>query len=138
MNWNNIFNPDLFIQNMLTIGEVEQEEIENNEPYGMMVTNLCNNACTWMCLTCVKNHPNLLPNLYFVTGNYKKSFEREHSWVEYRINKSILVLDLTLSQFRCTQDKLYVGPKTKEFNEYASICFTESDKLKEFIIGLGI
>jgi len=141
MNWLEIFSPEKFIEDMIELGQIEQDEIEREDPYGCMVTKLCHNACGWMYKEVRENYPHLLENLYLVTGSYKLGgifgvLRVDHSWVEYRAENKNLILDLTFSQFRKTEDKLYISLRDDDFKEWASASFKDTLKVKELINSL--
>jgi len=141
MNWNEIFSPDLFIEDMLYREEIHQDELDRKDPYGMMVGKLCHNSVVWMYKRVLEDYPDLLNQLFLVTGSYTmggifNDLRMEHSWVEYRKDCSVVVLDLTVSQFRKINDRLYIGECVEDFNEYEAISFGDADKIKELILTL--
>ncbi len=137
MEWATIFSPDLFIQDMFERGEIEQHELDREDPYGMMVSTLCHNSVAWMYKRVLDDYPDLLDCLFLVTGSYiRGDIRMDHSWVEYREYGKATVLDLTLSQFRDTDDKLYIGLLTEKFNEYESVSFGDYDGMKDLILSL--
>ena len=138
MNWNQIFNPNDFIQKMIELDEIESHEIENNDPYHYIVGGLCHNSCAWM-FDKVKNNLKICKNLYFVTGSYSmegifKGLNHDHSWIEYREEgKETIVIDLTIAQFGKIKDQLYIGKKPIEFNEWEAISFQNQEEVKKLI-----
>jgi len=137
MNWNKIFSPDLFLQDMLDRGEIEEEELKD-DVYGRVVCTLCHNSAAWMYKRIRDDYPDLLDNLFLVTGSYEMGIgvKMDHSWVEYRKDNSTVALDLTLSQFRVVKDKLYIGPKIKQLNEWESVCFADYYGMRDLILSL--
>lgn len=136
IDWNNIFSPDEFIADMLYRGEIEQWEIDNNLCYGEMVCKLCHNSVSWMYLTVMENYFDFLDQLFLVTGSYciGGNLRLEHSWIEYRDGDKVTVIDLTLSQFQVTKDRLYIGDRTDKFIENDSSCFNDRDNMKRLIL----
>lgn len=136
MNWLNIFSPDNFISDMIKLGEVKEEEL--SWEYGKMVCTLCHNSVAWMYSHAFKHHPELLENLYVVGGGYgiRGTVLVPHSWVEYRKEGVVTVLDLTISQFRDIKDKLYVGEKLKNLIENISFCFADKENIESYISSL--
>lgn len=137
MEWLEIFSPDLFLEDMIYRGEIEQGELDRNDPYGMMVSKLCHNSVAWMYKRVLDDYPDLLDQLHLVTGSFCGigNLRLEHSWVEHRGDK-ITVIDLTLSQFQVTKDRLFIADKTDKFNEYESVCFSDYDGMRDLIINL--
>jgi hypothetical protein len=136
LNWNAIFNPDDFLDDMIKIGEINKEDFENNEPYGMMVTKLCIFSCNWM-YNRVKKYNHILDNLYIVHGSYNVSYDSKlgHSWVEYRIkDEPPIIIDLTVSQFRDVRqnNRLYISSDKSKYNENFSCSFSDNS-IKDFI-----
>ena len=141
MNWKEIFSPELFIEDMLYRGEIEQYEIDESHPYGQMVSKLCHKSIAWMYKRILEDYPELLDNIYLVTGSYSmggifSSLRMEHSWLEYRLEKQVVVIDLTVSQFRKISDELYVGDRSIDYKEYSSICCSNFDDVMDFILSL--
>src|SRR3990172_12878648 len=119
-----IWNPNDFVNAMLELGEITQEELDDKLPHGAIVTNLCHNACVYMCKIALKKcDEEMLKHVFIVTGSYALSgmFEhlrKEHSWMEYRCDKKTIVFDLTISQFTRNDLKIYIGTKSSRYNEY--------------------
>jgi len=137
IDWNKIFSPDLFLQDMVERGEIYEEELKD-EVYGRVVCSLCHNSVAWMYKRVLEDYPDLLDQLFLVTGSIEVcglGARMEHSWVEYRGDK-IVMLDLTLSQFRVVSDRLYVGDRIKQLNEWGSACFADYENMKELIMSL--
>ena len=130
MDWAKIFSPDLFIEDMLMRGEIDEEEL--SDPYGMMVTKLCHNSVAWMYKRVLEDYPDLLDQLFLVTGSYTHgSVRMDHSWVE---DCGGIILDLTASQFRHTKDRLWVGDEHIGYTEQARASFGDYEGIKQLIL----
>ena len=71
----------------------------------------------------------LVDGSYMITGPLGSPFAMDHTWIETKIAGQVAVVDLTLAQFRCTEQKLYVGPRTAKFKEYIRIPFSDVDAI---------
>jgi len=137
MNWNEIFSPDLFLQDMFERREIYEEELKDEE-YGRVVCSLCHNSVAWMYKRVLEDYPDLLDQLFLVTGSFEVSglgVRLDHSWVEYR-GDDVVMLDLTLSQFRVVDDRLYIGDRIKQLREWESVCFADYEGMKQLILSL--
>ncbi len=137
MKWDEIFSPDRFLQDMYERGEIEKEDLED-DVYGRVVCSLCHNSVAWMYKTVRDDYPELLGGLYLVTGSFEVcgiGVRLDHSWVEYR-GDDVVMLDLTLSQFRVTDKRLYVGKRLVQLNEWESVCFADYEGVKRLLLSL--
>ena len=84
MIWKEIFSPDLFLQDMIERGEIDEEEL--TWEYGRIVCSLCHNSVAWMYKRILENYPDLLDQLFLVTGSFNMvgNLRLDHSWIEYR------------------------------------------------------
>lgn len=138
-DWIKVFPPDMFLKDMVSLGEIFEDEVE--DIYGRVVGSLCHNSVAWMYKRILETHPHLLDHLYLVSGVFRpggflRDLGFDHSWVEYRNGDTKIVLDLTLAQFRITEDRLYIGDKPDKLEEFTSICFNDTTDMLSFIVSV--
>lgn len=140
-SWVDVFDPSEMIATMHRLGELEDEELE--DPYHRQVGCMCNMASAWM-IKQITLFGLDLTKFYICTGTVAwfkgQQFPRgEHTWLEYREAGTVVVLDLTISQFKDSWEDvpLYVGSRPDRFNYWSGVRVDKKQEVIKFINGLG-
>ncbi len=132
-----MFDPGMFIEDLCERETVDfslDEFMGGDIEYHRAVTDMCHNGCAWMVMRAYKyQHYGMevdLDNLFWCHGAV---WGLDHSWVEYRDEGTVTVLDLTLSQTGHTADDLYIGPKMPCYSLHPTeACFADRETIMFF------
>lgn len=140
-----MFDPDLFMSYMVSIDEMNQDEVDNL-PYHIMCFQECHCACAWMIREVMENYIDNIDinSLFMVTGSFKPHdiffagcLPREHSWMEYRNATKVTVIDMTAAQFLTRTERLYIGEKLDRYEEHESVCIADTNRICEHLEVVG-
>jgi hypothetical protein len=131
-----IIDPNEFIKYLL---KHDLSTHKNRNDYELIITSMCHTSCEWATKLLSKNiHKDILNNLYWCVGDYTilkddLLFVSEHSWIEYRTNSQTIVIDLTISQFNNSFQKLHIDYKSTNYStaKVSASCGSKSS-LKNF------
>jgi hypothetical protein len=92
------------------------------DSYELIIESMCHTSCEWATRLLNKNlNKDVLKNLYWCVGDYTHEYDNllmvaEHSWIEYRNKSKIIIIDLTISQFDNSLDKLHIEYKNSNYS----------------------
>ena len=127
-----VFSPDQFIEDMYERGEINQ--LLHEAPYHELVYRLCHTSCAYMVLRLqqwVSYGMEDIPTdkFWWCHGTVNGC---DHSWVEFREDDQIIVVDLTIAQSYPDMDMLYIGKRLPFYGPSTDACFSDKETIMFF------
>ena len=126
------FCPDNFLEDMLERDVLTESQMYLD--YAEAVQDLCHNACAYMVMQLHKwvNYgmegiP--LDQFFWCHGTFGSM---DHSWLEFREEGQVIVIDMTVAQFIPEGPNLYIGEKTKAYGSSVDAACDDKETIMYF------